>query len=106
MRRIRTVAALAAALIGLCMAAGPAAAQDEPRFRVWVYSEVTNFFHESIPAGKQAIQRLGEQHGFEVVVSDDSSGFNDETLAGFDAVVFNNTNSTPAAARSPGASCR
>ncbi len=99
MRRIRTTAAFAVMLaLGVSLAsASPAAAQEEPRFRVWVYSEVTNFFHDSIPAGKEAIERLGQEHDFKVVVSDDSSMFNDETLAGFDAVIFNNTNSTPAA---------
>jgi type 1 glutamine amidotransferase len=85
-------------LVSLATASSAAAqTQEEPRLKVWVYSEVTNFFHESIPAGKTAIEQLGEEHDFDVVVSDDSSMFNDATLAEFDAVVFNNTNSTPAA---------
>lgn len=75
--------------------AAPAARSREPRFRALVFSKVTNYYHESIPAGIEAIRRLGAQHGFDVTVSDDSSMFTDETLAKFDVVVFNNTNSTP-----------
>ncbi|HWM04376.1 MAG TPA: ThuA domain-containing protein, partial [Actinophytocola sp.] len=36
---------------------------------------------------------LGAEHDFAVTVSDDPAQFSDEGLAGFDAVVFNNTNS-------------
>ncbi|MFI7575489.1 ThuA domain-containing protein [Micromonospora sp. NPDC049497] len=70
-------------------------AQAAPRFRVLVFSKVTNFYHSSIPAGKTAIQQLGTAHNFEVVVTDDAGAFTDANLAGFDALVFNNTNSLP-----------
>ncbi|MEV1143861.1 ThuA domain-containing protein [Micromonospora sp. NPDC049799] len=70
-------------------------AQAAPRFRVLVFSKVTNFYHSSIPAGKTAIQQLGTTHNFEVVVTDDAAAFTDANLAGFDALVFNNTNSLP-----------
>lgn len=64
-------------------------------FRVLVYSEVTNFRHDSIPAGVEAIKKLGAENGFEVEATDDSAVFNDTDLARFQAVVFNNTNSAP-----------
>jgi len=64
------------------------------RFRALVYSKVTNYYHESIPAGIDAIKKLGAAHGFEAIVSDDSAQFNDERLRTFAVVIFNNTNST------------
>jgi len=70
-------------------------AQAAPRFRVLVFSKITNFYHDSIPAGVAAIQKLGADHDFEVVATTDAGAFTDANLAGFDALVFNNTNSTP-----------
>jgi type 1 glutamine amidotransferase len=66
-----------------------------PRFRALVFSKVTNYYHESIPAGIAAIKKLGSEHAFEVVVSDDPAHFTDTQLAAYKVVVFNNTNSTP-----------
>jgi type 1 glutamine amidotransferase len=66
-----------------------------PRFRALVFSKVTNYYHDSIPAGIAAIRQLGADHAFDVVVSDDPAQFTDATLGGFEVVVFNNTNSTP-----------
>jgi len=87
----------AAALLLTALMAAPAGAQEPaPRFRALVFSKVTNFRHESIPAGIAAIQRLGEEHNFEVVATDDAGAFTDDNLATFDVIVFNNTNSTPA----------
>ncbi|WP_436499765.1 ThuA domain-containing protein [Actinokineospora sp. HUAS TT18] len=80
-----------AALLFIGAAAVPA--QAAPRFRVLVFSKTTFFTHSSIPAGKAAIQKLGVDHNFEVVVSDDAAQFTDANLATFDAIVFNNTNS-------------
>jgi cytochrome c len=70
---------------------------QKPRFRALVFSRVTNYYHESIPSGIAAIRKLGTEHRFEVVASDDPAQFNDQQLATFDVVVFNNTNSTPKA---------
>ncbi|OLF06042.1 sugar-binding protein [Actinophytocola xinjiangensis] len=74
---------------------GSSAATAEPRFSVLVFSKTTNFYHDSIPAGIDAIRELGAEHDFTVEATDDAAAFTDENLAGFDAVVFNNTNSTP-----------
>ncbi len=65
----------------------------QPRFTVLVFSKVNGFVHDSIPAGKQAITELGEEHGFDVTITDDAAVFTDQGLEPFDAVVFNNTNS-------------
>ncbi|PXY24426.1 ThuA domain-containing protein [Prauserella flavalba] len=93
-RRARTLVALLAFLLAAGVASAlPAAAQA--RFSVLVFSKVTNFHHDSIPAGIAAIEKLGAEHGFTVESTDDAAAFTDENLARFDAVVFNNTNSTP-----------
>ena len=94
--RARSCVVLLAVAAWAVFGAAPAAQDRAPRFRALVFSKVTNYYHESIPAGIEAIRRLGAQHGFDVTVSDDSAMFTDETLAAFDVVVFNNTNSTPA----------
>ena len=86
----------ASAAVLLAAVPEPPAQAQSPRFRALVFSKVTNYYHESIPAGVAAIRRLGAEHGFEVVVSDDPAMFADGTLATFEVVVFNNTNSTPA----------
>ena len=98
----RTTAALLLLVLALCGAGAdsttsrPRASQTPtPRFRALVFSKVTNYYHESIPAGIAAITKLGGEHKFEVVVSDDPTQFTDATLAGFKVVIFNNTNSTP-----------
>lgn len=70
-------------------------AQAAAPYRMLVYSEVTNFTHDSLPAGIGAVKKLGAEHGFEVEATDDSAVFNDADLGRFQAVVFNNTNSTP-----------
>jgi cytochrome c len=85
----------ASTLFGVAPAPQAGSAPAPPRFRALVFSKVTNYYHESIPAGVAAIRKLGIDHGFDVVVSDDSSLFTDERLAAFQVVVFNNTNSTP-----------
>ncbi|MEU7577295.1 ThuA domain-containing protein [Streptomyces sp. NPDC041068] len=86
--------ALLALVVGLGLAAPPPATAA-PTFRVLVFSKVTNFPHDSIPAGVEAIEKLGAEHGFEVEATDDASAFTDANLARFQAIVFNNTNSTP-----------
>ncbi|MPZ20724.1 MAG: hypothetical protein GEV06_22870 [Luteitalea sp.] len=68
---------------------------SDTRFRALVFSKVTNYYHESIPNGVAAIEKLGAEQRFEVVSSDDPAAFTDKNLATFDVVIFNNTNSTP-----------
>lgn len=75
--------------------ASPTGAQAAASYRVLVYSEVTNSDHASIPAGIEAVRKLGAEHDFEVEATAGSSVLNDADLGRFQAVVFNNTNSTP-----------
>ncbi|SDY88545.1 Xylose isomerase-like TIM barrel [Micromonospora pattaloongensis] len=93
------VARVAAALLAvplLSVASSPAQAQAaQPRFTVLVFSKVTNVAHDSIPAGVAAIKQLGRQHNFAVTATTDAHVFTDKRLRPYDAVIFNNTNSTP-----------
>ena len=97
----RQLALLTVALAAWChLAAMPSHLQPQveaaqPRFKALVFSKVTNYYHESIPAGVAAIRKLGAEHQFDVVVNDDPAQFTDQQLASFKVVVFNNTNSTP-----------
>ncbi|MFC9273408.1 ThuA domain-containing protein [Streptomyces zhihengii] len=90
---LTALTALLALLVGLGVTLSPPA--EAAPYRVLVFSKVTNFTHDSIPAGIEAVERLGAENGFEVEATDDASVFTDSGLAPFQAIVFNNTNSTP-----------
>lgn len=59
--------------------------------RVLVFSKTKGWVHSSIPAGIAAIQKLGNEHGFEVDTTKDASYFSDEKLQNYRAVIFCNT---------------
>src|SRR5688572_13413744 len=67
-------------------------AQEDPRFRVLVFSRTTAFRHtEAIDAGKAAIAELAAQENFEAEFTEDATRFTEENLRTYDAVVFLNT---------------
>lgn len=56
-----------------------------------VFEKINGFHHgDSVDAATAAITRLGEELGWNVAVTDRGGAFNPETLAGFDAVIWNN----------------
>jgi type 1 glutamine amidotransferase len=61
---------------------------------ILVFSKTTGYRHDSIPDGIAAIQQLGDENGFTVDATEDSSVFTDETLAQYQAVVFLLTSGT------------
>lgn len=67
--------------------------QPEPDYgrKVLVFSKTAEYRHQSIAAGIDAIKQLGAQEKFNVVATEDAALFNDDTLAGFQAVIFLNT---------------
>jgi type 1 glutamine amidotransferase len=98
--RIPLALVLAAVAVAPVPAASPAAAlaaaaldddPDAPRFRALVYSRTAGFRHGSIPAGIEAVAKLGREHDFAVVQTESPDAFTDELLACFDVVVFLNT---------------
>jgi type 1 glutamine amidotransferase len=65
---------------------GPSAEVSDRR--ILVFSKTTGFRHASIPDAISAVGRLGAANGFAVDSTEDSSVFNDERLAAYDAVLF------------------
>jgi len=65
---------------------GPSAEVSDRR--ILVFSKTTGFRHASIPGAIAAVERLGAANGFAVDATEDSSVFNDERLAAYDAVLF------------------
>jgi cytochrome c len=63
--------------------------QEQPR--VLVFSQTKGYRHESIKAGKAALQKLGQEKGFAVDTTEVSADFNEENLKKYNAVVFLST---------------
>ena len=89
-------AACAAALTGCATQAAPAASTSATSAsveaaRVLVFSRTAGFRHDSIPVAIETLKALGAQEGITVEASEDPELFNDATLAGYTAVVFNST---------------
>lgn len=63
-------------------------AQDK---QVLVFYKTAGFWHESIPAGYQAIEDLGEDNDFEVDSTDDAGEFTYDGLKDYELVIFLNT---------------
>lgn len=59
--------------------------------KVLVFSKNTSYYHESIPDGVAAIQRLGASNNYNVDTTTNASKFNDENLKQYAAVIFLNT---------------
>lgn len=59
--------------------------------KVLVFYKTEGFWHESIPAGYQAIADLGDDHGFDTDDTDDAEDFTKENLNKYDLVIFLNT---------------
>lgn len=62
---------------------------DTPR--ILVFSKTSGFYHESIPTGIEAIQKLGAENGFAVDTTRDASVFTEGKLKKYQAVVFLST---------------
>ncbi|KAK8853183.1 hypothetical protein IAR55_003885 [Kwoniella newhampshirensis] len=65
-------------------------AQPQPQStpRVLVYTATAGFRHDSIPTAIQVLGNIAGQYGVEFVFSEDRSLFTNETLSGFDGVMF------------------
>jgi type 1 glutamine amidotransferase len=59
--------------------------------KVLVFSKTSGFYHNSIPDGIEAIQKLGEENGFEVDTTTNASKFTEDTLKQYSAVIFLST---------------
>ncbi len=63
--------------------------QESPR--VLVFSKTKGYRHESITAGKAALQKLGAEKGFAVDTTEMAEDFTEENLKKYQAVVFLST---------------
>lgn len=76
------------------VAAKPVAASAEAPIalnRVLVFSKTKGFRHSSIPAGKMAIMKLGQENGFAVDTTEDASKFTEANLKKYGAVIWLST---------------
>ena len=67
------------------------AEQSEDGSRVLVFSRTMGFYHESIPSGIAAIQKLGKENGFRVDTTKDATKFTAENLKKYRAIIFLST---------------
>src|SRR6266496_1584383 len=58
---------------------------------VLVFSKTTGFRHSSIPNGKAAIMKLGQENGFDVDTTENADIFNEDSLEKYAAVIFLST---------------
>ncbi len=82
--------AIAASIIislAVCSTASPITQQA----KILIFSKTAGFRHDSIPDGLAAIRQLGQQNGFDVDATEDSSTFTDSNLVRYQTVVFLNT---------------
>jgi type 1 glutamine amidotransferase len=84
MKKILAIAFLPFTLLLLLSSANPIA--EKPA--VLIFSKTNGFRHESIPAGIEAIKKLGASNGFDVVATEDSLEINKSNLKKFAAVIF------------------
>jgi cytochrome c len=59
--------------------------------RLLVFRKTAGFYHQSIPSGVAAIQKLAEANRFRVDTTVDSKYFNDDSLKNYAAVIFLST---------------
>lgn len=59
--------------------------------RVLVFTKTKGYYHESIPTGVAAIQKLGNENGFVVDTTKDASIFTEANLKKYSAVIFLST---------------
>lgn len=63
----------------------------EREHHVLVFSKTSGFYHESIPDGIAAIQKLGQENNFKVDTTKNSAIFEQDSLNKYSAVIFLNT---------------
>jgi cytochrome c len=68
-----------------------AAGQQDNGQRVLVFSKTKGYYHESIPDGVAAVQKLGAENGFRVDTTKDASQFSADNLKRYKAIIFLST---------------
>ncbi len=76
-------------LIGMGLSSCSKKREGDPK--VLIFSKTAGFYHESIPEGIAAIQKLGAENGFQVDTTKNAENINEENLAQYAAVIFLST---------------
>ena len=76
--------------LSFCMVFQTAVAQNA-KVNVLVFSKTASFRHESIAAGKTALEKMAKEKGFGVSFTEDAGQFNERNLKKYNTVVFLNT---------------
>jgi cytochrome c len=77
--------------VGIIVLSFSCSNKREGKPRILVFSKAADYYHESIPYAKAAIQQLGKQHAFDVDTTIDANYFNDDSLKKYSVVIFLNT---------------
>lgn len=85
-------------VVAFCPAEGPDKSGPWPGFqkpinpqRILVFTKTAGFRHDSIPAGRNMLQKLAQEQGWELELTEDAGAFTRENLARFSAVVWLST---------------
>lgn len=85
----RVASSLSAAVALVIVALASTAPTAEARQKVLLYSRTQGYRHPSIPNALAALKKLGEEHSFDTVNTEDEEKFESQKwLNQFDAVVF------------------
>nr|MBI1229424.1 PKD domain-containing protein [Cytophagales bacterium] len=76
-------------ILGIFMLASCSQRSGKPK--ILVFSKTAEYYHESIPAGLAALQKLGAENGFDVDTTKNAAMFTEEILKEYSAVVFLST---------------
>lgn len=85
------LAVLALAGLSGCASGTTPTAPAAPTPAILVFYKTAGFKHESIPVGRAAIQKLGQENGIKVDTTANAGAFTADNLKQYDAVVFLST---------------
>lgn len=88
---MRITPALIVALFAFLIVASTSCNKRSGKPRILVFSKTAGFRHSSIPAGKSALIKMGQENDFLVDTTEDASYFTEDSLKNYSAVVFLNS---------------
>jgi type 1 glutamine amidotransferase len=89
-RHLLLVILVLTGLLGCSSSSNPPSAVA-PTPAILVFYKTAGFYHESIPDGRTAIQKLGQENGIKVDTTANAGAFTADNLKQYDAVVFLST---------------
>jgi uncharacterized protein len=93
MQKVKTILLLCVLLLSLSQASTAADQTDWKKVKLLVYTKNgKGYVHDNIPNAVRCVQRLGQQLGFKVEVSDQPAVFTESNIRQYTALVFLSTN--------------